>query len=316
MDCLNVQNLSKNFGSKVALDDVSLAIPDNSIFGLLGPNGAGKTTMIRIINRIYQGDSGQIFYKNKPVSSLSPGDIGYMPEERGLYPKMKVGEMLLFLTRLKGLSYSEAKKSILDWLEKFEATDWWNMKVEQLSKGMQQKIQFIATVAHGPDLLILDEPFSGFDPVNAEMLKREIFRLREEKGVTIIFSSHRMENVEELCSHVAMINNSKIILNGELSEVQSKFSDNHFKARIKTNDFHFNDLDLDVLEVKEPGAGIFDIKFKTKSESANNANAILRQLMEKGEVESFRNVVPSLHDIFIQLVNKKDHEQHRTGHTA
>lgn len=306
MECLSIKNLNKRFGKKVALHDVSLSIPDQSIFGLLGPNGAGKTTLIRIINRIYTGDSGEIWYKGEPVSALQSSKIGYMPEERGLYPKMKVGELLIFLARLKGLSYEEAKKTIISWLEKFNALDWWNQKVEQLSKGMQQKVQFIATVAHGPELLILDEPFSGFDPVNSEMLKQEIFRLNEEENMTIIFSSHRMENVEELCSDLAMVNASRIILNGELNEIRERFSENHYEARVKMNGQNFDDLPLEILQSDEPAPQLKDIKFQ--SNTGASSNEILNMLMKKGEVRQFREATPALHDIFIKLVNQEDNE--------
>ncbi len=233
MPALQTINVSKSYGNFKALDKVSIEVGKQSIFGLLGPNGAGKTTLLRIINMISVMDEGKVLLNGKPVKQSDIRNIGYLPEERGLYKKMKVGEQAIYLARLKGLGKQEAIKGLKEWFEKFDITSWWNKKVEELSKGMQQKIQFIATVLHQPDLLIFDEPFSGFDPINVNLLKDEILKLRE-KGATIIFSTHNMASVEELCDHIALIDNSKTILSGEINEVKQRFKDNVFEVSYRS----------------------------------------------------------------------------------
>ncbi len=229
MEFLKASRIVKQFSNHLALDKVSISVPENSIFGLLGPNGAGKTTLIRIINQITAPDSGEISLQGRPLKADDVVNIGYLPEERGLYKKMKVGEQALYLARLKGLSRIDALRQLKYWFEKFEITDWWNKKVEELSKGMQQKVQFITTVVHEPKLLIFDEPFSGFDPINANLLKNEILNMKE-KGATIIFSTHNMASVEELCDHISLINKSKVILEGQIDELRKTFRTNTYEV--------------------------------------------------------------------------------------
>ena len=229
---LEVKNVYKQYANHLALDNVSISVPRGSIFGLLGPNGAGKTTLIRIINSITAPDKGEVILNGKPLSLKETAKIGYLPEERGLYKKMKVGEQALYLCQLKGLSKTEAQKRLKFWFEKFEIESWWDKKVEELSKGMAQKVQFITTVLHEPELLIFDEPFSGFDPVNAELLKHEILALRD-KGATIIFSTHNMDSVERLCENIALINKSRVVLDGPMDEIRKQFSDNKYVVKLK-----------------------------------------------------------------------------------
>ena len=228
MELLKVQNIEKRFINHLALEDVNVSIPENSIYGLLGPNGAGKTTLIRIINRITAPDKGEIFLKGKPLQPNDVNLIGYLPEERGLYKKMKVGEQALYLAQLKGLSKRDALKRLKFWFEKFEIQPWWDKKVEELSKGMAQKVQFVTTILHEPELLIFDEPFSGFDPINANLLKEEILELKK-KGSTIIFSTHNMGSVEELCDHITLINKSKNILEGQIDDIKQKYKSNTYE---------------------------------------------------------------------------------------
>ena len=229
MDLLRVEHVSKRYAGHTALDDVSLAVPQGSVYGLLGPNGAGKTTLIRIINRITAPDEGKVFLAGRELSAEDVCRIGYLPEERGLYKKMKVGEQALYFARLKGLSKKEATARLKEWFVKFGIRDWWDKKVEELSKGMAQKVQFIVTVLHRPPLLIFDEPFSGFDPINAELLKNEILALRDE-GATIVFSTHNMSSVEEICDHITLINKSKNILSGSVSEIRRRHGENLFRV--------------------------------------------------------------------------------------
>ena len=232
---LVAENVSKNFGKFTALNSVSLSVPKGSIFGLLGPNGAGKTTFIRIINQITMPDSGTVFLDGSPLNPIHIKDIGYLPEERGLYKSMKVGEQAMYLAQLKGLSKSEAKERLKYWFDRFDISEWWNKKIEELSKGQAQKIQFIVTVLHRPKILIFDEPFSGFDPINANLIKDEILRLRDE-GATVIFSTHRMESVEELCDHIALIHKSNKILDGKLTDIKKQFKTNTYEVGLQTGD--------------------------------------------------------------------------------
>jgi len=227
MPTIQLEKISKTFNQTRAVQQVSLSIPEGIIFGLLGPNGAGKTTLIRIITNIIAADEGSIFFDGKQVKGLDPLDYGYMPEERGLYKKMKVGEQLMYLTQLKGMSAKDAKANILKWVDKFEIRDWWKKKVTELSKGMQQKVQFISTIAHQPDLIILDEPFSGLDPINTDLIKTEIFELAKS-GATILFSTHRMEQVEEICEQIALINKGQVILQGSVQELKQQFKQNEY----------------------------------------------------------------------------------------
>ena len=301
---LEVNQVSKNFGNFKALNNVSISVPQGSIFGLLGPNGAGKTTLIRIINQITMPDTGTVHLDGKLLNTLHIKDIGYLPEERGLYKTMKVGEQALYLAQLKGLTKTEAKERLKYWFDRLEISDWWNKKIQELSKGMAQKVQFVVTVLHQPKLLIFDEPFSGFDPINANLIKDEILRLREE-GATVIFSTHRMESVEELCDDIALIHKSNKILDGKLIDVKRQYKINTFEVGIHSNN---ND------ELKNQISERFDVKlahFKTlnndlklsiKLNEGDKPNDLLSYLTTKGEVSHFVELIPSVNDIFIQSV--------------
>ncbi len=296
---LEVQNIVKNYSNHRALDDVSLVVPKGIIFGLLGPNGAGKTSLIRIVNQITGPDEGQVIFNGEPLQEKHIYQIGYLPEERGLYKKMKVGEQLLYLARLKGLSKSEAMDKLRYWFEKFDIKTWWEKNVEDLSKGMQQKIQFVATVLHEPKLIILDEPFSGFDPINANLIKDEIFELKE-KGSTIIFSTHRMESVEELCDHVALIDKSKKVLDGPKSKIKEQFkSDTYsitYQGELDLNNEYFDISGITEIESELNAA---TLKLKTQISS----NELIKRLISEVELKSFKENIPSMNDIFIRVVS-------------
>jgi ABC-2 type transport system ATP-binding protein len=297
--------VSKNFGSFRALNDVSISVPEGSIFGLLGPNGAGKTTFIRIINQITMPDSGTVMLDGEALKPEHVRDIGYLPEERGLYKSMKVGEQALYLAQLKGLTHSEAKKRLKYWFDKFEIGDWWNKKIQELSKGMAQKIQFIVTVLHQPKLLIFDEPFSGFDPINANIIKDEILSLRDQ-GATVIFSTHRMESVEELCDNIALIHKSNKILDGKLLDIKRQFKTNTFQVGLIAEE---NDLLTKLIQEKfTTSPADFktindDLKLNIKLKSEETPNDLLAFLSDKAQINHFVEVVPSASDIFIQTVN-------------
>ena len=302
MSVLKITNVSKSYSDHQALDDVSLEIPDQSIFGLLGPNGAGKTTLIRIVTMIIEQDFGEILLKGQSMNPELVRKIGYLPEERGLYKKMKVGEQLLYLARLKGLKRPVAVDRIKSWLKKLELSEWWNKSIEDLSKGMAQKVQFIATVVHEPELIILDEPFSGFDPVNADIIKNEILELKE-KGATIIFSTHRMESVEELCDHIALINKSKKILDGKKLEIKEQFRDGSFTVEHRDElspNGHFQ-----ILDSKPTERGLTQSIVKT---SLDDPNELLKALIEKVEIHSFIERIPSINEIFISQVKGGSYE--------
>jgi ABC-2 type transport system ATP-binding protein len=298
LELLKVENITKSYGDHLALDRVSMDVPEKSIFGLLGPNGAGKTTLIRIITQILSQDDGQIFLKGQPITPSDVRKIGYLPEERGLYKKMKVGEQLLFLAGLKGLHKSEAKQKIKYWFDKLGADGWYSKKMEDLSKGMSQKVQFIATVMHDPDLIILDEPFSGFDPVNANLIKDNILELRE-KGTTVIFSTHRMESVEELCDHIAMINKTKKILDGSKAEIRESFKTNTFEVG---HDQPLTDINgaVELLSSNETDDGYYHSRVKLPIDQ--KPNDLLKNLMDKTQINHFSEVIPSMNDIFISKV--------------
>ena len=300
VNILEANHVSKSYAAHKALDDVSISIPKQSIFGLLGPNGAGKTTLIRIINQIIMADTGDILINGEKLNPKHIEIIGYLPEERGLYKKMKVGEQLMYLAQLKGLSSGEARKRIKHWLEKMSLTEWAGKKVEDLSKGMAQKIQFIATVMHEPDLLILDEPFSGFDPVNANLIKDEIFELRD-KGATVIFSTHRMESVEQLCDDIAMINKSRKILDGTKKEIKRSYKSNKYQVDYRGAMQQLSHQ-FSVLETKEVEDDYTQALIQVQN--GQNPNELLRELIEKTEVHSFIEVIPSINDIFIQVVEE------------
>ncbi|HPW90036.1 MAG TPA: ABC transporter ATP-binding protein [Paludibacteraceae bacterium] len=297
MPFLEVKNVSKQYANHLALDNVSLSIEKQHVYGLLGPNGAGKTTLIRIINTITAPDNGEVLLNGKPLTPNDTARIGYLPEERGLYKKMKVGEQALYLSRLKGLSKSDALKRLKYWFEKFEIETWWDKKVEELSKGMAQKVQFITTVLHEPELLIFDEPFSGFDPVNADLLKREILELRD-KGATIIFSTHNMESVEAICDDIALINHARVVLQGSVSEIQQQFKENVYSAIIRTQELKPNTL-FKVIDKKTIGNHT-QLRLKTVLES----NALLQALISDYEVKAFNEELPSMHEIFIKTVTE------------
>jgi ABC-2 type transport system ATP-binding protein len=298
MPLFEAKNITKQFGNQLALDKVSISVPEQCIYGLLGPNGAGKTTLIRIINQITGPDSGELFLNGKKLKPNDVQAIGYLPEERGLYKKMKVGEQALYLAQLKGLPKTEAMKRLKYWFKKLEIIDWWGKKVEELSKGMQQKVQFITTVLHEPKLIIFDEPFTGFDPLNTNLVKNEILFLRE-RGATIIFSTHNMGSVEELCDNITLINKAKTILEGSVNEIRSKWAANEY------------DLVFDGY-VKMEGNGHYDILHQETDNSKSiirlkttgdiNSNDILQMVMKSGNLISFNPSMPSMNDIFIRVV--------------
>lgn len=298
MALLEIKHLKKYFASQKAVDDISLTVEKGQIFGLLGPNGAGKTTLIRMITGIFYPDSGSIIFDSKPFDAENDiTKIGYMPEERGLYKKMKIGEQTLYLAQLKGLSKRDATYKIKDWFSKFEMESWWNKKVEDLSKGMQQKLQFVTTVLHSPKLIILDEPFSGLDPVNSNLIKEEIYKLAQE-GATIIFSTHRMEQVEEICDHIVLVNKGKKILDGTVQQVKQDFKENLYSI-VFSGDRKQEEIDTNLFHVKSMNAHAMVIQ---KHDGVSN-NQVLQYLLSKDyAVDSFNEILPSLNDIFIKLV--------------
>lgn len=297
---LEAQDVVKQYANHLALDKVSIQVPKGKIFGLLGPNGAGKTTLIRIINRITAPDSGLVLFNGHPSRPEDIYSIGYLPEERGLYKKMKVGEQAIYLAQLKGLSYTEARTRLIRWFEKFDIMPWWNKKLEELSKGMQQKVQFIITNIHDPELLIFDEPFSGFDPVNAERLKQEILELKAQ-GKTIIFSTHNMASVEEICDEIALINRSHVVLNGNVSEVRNRYRQHIFRIRVSGETLHTSP-GFSVLSQKKE-YNIVEACIRKEQEITNSA--LLQALLQQNEIISFEEELPSMNDIFIQTVSSQ-----------
>jgi ABC-2 type transport system ATP-binding protein len=303
-DLLVANSVTKRYGNFTALNKVSIAVPKGSIFGLLGPNGAGKTTLIRIINQITMPDEGSVTLDNEPLRPEHIKDIGYLPEERGLYKSMKVGEQALYLAQLKGLSKVEAKKRLKYWFEKLEIGDWWNKKIQELSKGQAQKIQFVVTVLHQPKLLIFDEPFSGFDPINANLIKDEILQLRDQ-GATVIFSTHRMESVEELCDHIALIHKSNKVLDGRLNDIKRQFKTNTFEVGMQAD--NAERIMAQLKENFEVLPATFknlhdDIKINIKIDATTSPNDLLSYLMSKAEIHHFVEVLPTANDIFIETV--------------
>ncbi len=302
MGIIECKNVSKSFGEKVALDNVSLSIPKGQIFGLLGPNGAGKTTLIRIINRITIPNGGTILFDGRPITQSDVEKIGYLPEERGLYRKMKVGEQAMYLAQLKGMSYRDAMAELKKWFVRFGIESWWNKKVEELSKGMAQKLQFITTVVHKPKLLILDEPFSGFDPVNAQIIREEILRLKEE-GATIILSTHNMESVEELCDNIALFNKSHVVISGGVDEIRRQYGNNNVELIYTSK------------TALESRSGLFTVLSDNDDSSRHTAvleiaqgadtNSVLAAVIEqKVVINSFKELVPRMNDIFIKLIKE------------
>jgi ABC-2 type transport system ATP-binding protein len=299
MYCLETIDVTKRYAHHLALNNVNIRVRQGSVCGLLGPNGAGKTTLIRIINRITAPDTGEVRINGRPSVQEDIYTIGYLPEERGLYKKMKVGEHALFLARLKGLSKTDAEQKINAWFEKFEISSWQNKKIEELSKGMQQKVQFIASIIHNPELLILDEPFSGFDPVNAELLKKEILELKA-KGKTIVLSTHNMESVESLCDEITLINKSQVVLQGNVSEIKNQYKDNIFIIKVAGDEFALDSpLFSTILVTLEDGYTIARIQ---KNRNCSNSD-ILQAIINKYEVLAFEEKLPTMNDIFIKTVN-------------
>ncbi|MBR0029997.1 MAG: ATP-binding cassette domain-containing protein [Bacteroidales bacterium] len=283
MAIIECKEVCKSFGEKVALDRVSVSVPEGQIFGLLGPNGAGKTTLIRIINRITIPNSGEVYFNGRPITQSDVEKIGYMPEERGLYRKMKVGDQAMYLARLKGMTTQDARRSLKEWFIRFGIQDWWDKKVEELSKGMAQKLQFITTVVHKPSLMILDEPFSGFDPVNAEIIRSEILRLKEE-GATIILSTHNMESVEELCDNIALINKSRLVITGGVNQIRRDYGNNN----------------VELVYTDEGGRHTEVLPRETDGAST------LQQYLAKGvTINSYKELMPRMNDIFIKLVTEQ-----------
>ena len=304
MILFEAKDVTKRFATQTALDGVSVSVPEQSIYGLLGPNGAGKTTLIRIINQITAPDSGAIFLNGRPIRQEDVNSIGYLPEERGLYKKMKVGEQALYLAQLKGLSHSEAMRRLKYWFRKLEITDWWDKKVEELSKGMQQKVQFVTTVLHEPRLLIFDEPFTGFDPINVKQIKDEILFLRE-RGATIIFSTHNMSSVEELCDNITLINKAHTILEGSVEKIRHDWAGNEFEIVFAgevtpTANGHFTVLSSTFDEGKS--------RVIVKAADPVDNNAILGAMTAAGTVLSFNPALPSMNEIFIRVVETKNRE--------
>lgn len=302
MALIECKNVCKNFGTKVALDNVSLDVPEGKIYGLLGPNGAGKTTMIRIINRITIPNSGEVLFNGRPITQRDVEKIGYLPEERGLYRKMEVGDQAMYLAQLKGMSEKDARAELKKWFVKFGIQDWWKKKVEELSKGMAQKVQFITTVVHKPSLMILDEPFSGFDPVNAELIRKEILELKEQ-GATIILSTHNMESVEELCDNIALINKSHLVLSGGVDEIRRQYGNNHVELIYSGEN------------ALAPVDGLFSVISDADDNGRHTAvlsldheglgNEVLTSVIGQGLlVNSFKELLPRMNDIFIKLVTE------------
>ncbi len=300
---ITAEHITKRFSAHTALDDVSVEIPQGSVYGLLGPNGAGKTTLIRTINRITLPDEGRILFNGHPITQQDIFRIGYLPEERGLYRKMKVGEQALFLAQLKGLSRHEALVRLKEWFERFGIEDWWNKKVEDLSKGMAQKVQFMVTVIHRPELLIFDEPFSGFDPINANLLKEEILRLRDE-GATVIFSTHNMSSVEEICDHITLINKSKNVLSGKVDDIRRAHGGNTFAVQYKGDGKALTERlrgVCEILESEESSTGFSSLKIHIeRDEDIRSVVSLINDLVA---LRQFSEIVPSMNDIFIRAVN-------------
>jgi len=301
MDVITCNNVVKKFNDFTALDSVSISVPKGAIYGLLGPNGAGKTTLIRIMNQITMPDSGEVLFNGNPIKQSDIAYIGYLPEERGLYKKMKVGDQALYLARLKGLSSSDATRELKQWFIKFGIQAWWNKKVEDLSKGMAQKVQFITTVLHKPSLLILDEPFSGFDPVNVQLVRNEILDMRDS-GTSIILSTHNMESVEELCDHIALINKSKLIITGGLEEIRRNYGKNEVEVIYRASEpYQFEKLGM--VNTVSNGADKRGYRAVLEVKKEINSSDVLRELVSNVDILSYRELIPRMNDIFIKLVS-------------
>jgi ABC-2 type transport system ATP-binding protein len=309
MDILVAEHICKSFTNHCALDDVSISVPQGKVYGLLGPNGAGKTTLIRIINHITAPDSGAITFEGKPLTAADVMRIGYLPEERGLYKKMKVGEQAMFFARLKGMSKHDAEAALKSWFERLDITEWWNKKIEELSKGMAQKVQFIVTVLHRPSLLIFDEPFSGFDPINANILKQEILKLRDE-GATIIFSTHNMSSVEAVCDRISLINRSRNILTGDVADLRKQFSNNTYELSYVGNPLALQaaiepiTAEVRTVGIDSDGASRISVKLH----SSDDVRQLIAKTNEVVSLKSFNQFLPTMDDIFIQTVEKYNAE--------
>lgn len=304
MKIVEVQNVTKKYSNHLALDNISLSVEKGTVFGLLGPNGAGKTTLIRILNQITAPDSGSILFQGRPIQKNDVEKIGYLPEERGLYKKMKVGEQALYLAQLKGLPKQVAMERLVSWFRKFEIETWWNRKVEELSKGMQQKVQFITTIIHEPEFLILDEPFSGFDPINTNLLREEILNLKK-KGTTIILSTHNMASVEEICDDIVLINKSKIVLEGNLVQLKQQFKNHQFEISIET------ETDLSILFDHSSHFSLIEknhlnnqYHLSVQLHNEVSGNQLLQQLLPLGNLITFKEILPTMNEIFIKKVNE------------
>lgn len=304
MGFLVAKDIIKNYAGHRALDHVSITIPEGAIYGLLGPNGAGKTSLIRIITQITGPDSGELYFKDAPLVPADMNRIGYLPEERGLYKKMKVGEQAIYLARLKGISRHDAIQQLKAWFEKFGIEAWWDRKVEELSKGMAQKVQFITTVLHEPEMLIFDEPFSGFDPINVELLKKEILDL-QRKGTTIIFSTHNMASVEEICSHIALINKSQKIIEGPINQIRNKYANNTYQLVCRTAP-EFNPADAigEEFEILSQKTQDGQQEIILQRQAPCPTNTLLRRLLDKVDIISYQKIIPGMNDIFIKLVKE------------
>ncbi len=301
MNMMEVTEVTKTFGTHKALDRVSLSMPEGTVYGFLGPNGAGKTTLIRILNRITLPDSGEVLFRGRPMQESDMRDIGYLPEERGLYKKMRAGEQAMYLARLKGLDKATAYRRLQEKFQQYGILDWWHRPVEELSKGMQQKLQFIITILHRPSVLILDEPFSGFDPINANLLKDEILRLKAE-GTTIVLSTHNMSSVEEICDEIALINHAKKILEGNIYDIKNRFKKHIYNVEVAedlTGQIEWESTPFELLEAQvQPHSFVYSVKIQAGS----SANDLLRLMMDKGTVASFHEVLPTMNEIFIEQV--------------
>lgn len=307
MEIFQANDIVKQYAGHLALNSVSISVKESSIFGLLGPNGAGKTTLIRIINQITAPDSGELFFEGRRMKADDISQIGYLPEERGLYKKMKVGEQALYLAQLKGMSKKDALKNLKFWFEKFEIQAWWGKKVEELSKGMAQKVQFITTVIHRPRLLIFDEPFSGFDPINTNLLKNEILDLKKN-GTTIIFSTHNMASVEEICDHIALINQSKKILDGQIDNVKEKFKTNTYEINYRGNASSLISLEKDNFDILEHNTEKYIKQLKIKLINDKSNNDLLKNVMNEFDIVSFNEIIPSMNEVFIKVVEQSNRE--------
>ncbi len=302
---LLADNIVKRYAQHLALNDVSIRVPEGQVFGLLGPNGAGKTTLIRILNRITMPDSGSVTFNGHPLCESDIMQIGYLPEERGLYKKMKVGEQAVYLARLKGMSERDAKAELQMWFEKFEIMPWWDKKLEELSKGMQQKVQFVITVLHKPQLLIFDEPFSGFDPVNAELLKREILELKQQ-GHTIIFSSHNMHSVEDICDNIALINHSQVVLSGNIRDIKQQFRTGLFEATLADGQLQ---AEPELFEIERTDLQNGQPHYVLRNVGALSNSRLAMRLAQQAELQSFAETLPTMNDIFLQVVGENKPQQ-------